>query len=321
MPSPRISVVIPTIGRNQTVARALERLGRQRGIEVGDFEVVLAIDAAEPDPDAASLVLEGLPCPTRRVVGGRPGASGARNAGWRAAEAPLILFMDDDVLADPRLVAEHLSWHDRHPRVEVGVLGHVRWARELRVTPFMRWLDRGIQFDYGRIEGIEAGWGRFYTANASLKRSIVERVGGFDEERLPFGYEDLDIAYRMNGLGFRLLYNRRAEAEHLHAMDLAFYRRRVRRIAASEREFIRLHPEMRPYFHDLFASALAAPEPRGRGARLAPYVPTWVPVLGPRVWSSVDAVNKDALANDFMAAWNSAQPEAAGPDLSERVRG
>ena len=46
-----------------------------------------------------------------------------------------------------------------------AVLGHVRWAREVRVTPFMHWLDHGVQFDYPAIDGTEAGWGRFYGAN------------------------------------------------------------------------------------------------------------------------------------------------------------
>ena len=80
------------------------------------------------------------------------------------------------------------------------MLGHVRWAREVRVTPFMHWLEHGVQFDYPAIDGIEAGWGRFYGANVSAKRELVERVGGFDEVRLPYGYEDLDFGYRARRL-------------------------------------------------------------------------------------------------------------------------
>ena len=82
--------------------------------------------------------------------------------------------------------------------------------------------------------------GRFYTANVSVKRALLERVGGFDEERLPFGYEDLDLALRMHERdGFRLLYNRRASAEHVHPMDLEFWKRRVARMPVSERQFVR----------------------------------------------------------------------------------
>jgi len=182
----------------------------------------------------------------------------------------------------------------------------VRWADELEVTPFMRWLEDGIQFDYPNIEGTEAGWGRFYTANASVKRGLLERVGGFDEERLPFGYEDLDLALRMHAHGFRLLYNRAAVAEHLHPMDLEFWKRRVSRIAISERRFVAMHPEVPPYFYELFSAAAAAPPARGRGARLARFGPRSLPVIGPRVWGSADAAYRQALAGPFLEAWQAA---------------
>ena len=193
-----------------------------------------------------------------------PGASAARNTGWRAAAAPLVLFLDDDVLPEPQLVAEHLGRHARHPEREVGVLGLVRWADELRVTPFMRWLERGIHFDFGGIEGEEAGWGRFYTANVSVKRELLDLVGGFDEERLPFGYEDLDLAYRMHAHGFRLLFNRRACGEHVREMTLESVRGRMPMMASSERAFCAKHPEIEPYFLNLFRDAASRPPARAQ---------------------------------------------------------
>ncbi len=208
----------------------------------------MVADRAEPDPAAVDAAVGERGYEVRRLEGEIPGLSANRNAGWRAAAAPLVLFTDNDTIPDPRLVAEHLAWHDREPAAEVAVLGHVRWAREVRVTPFMHWLDHGVQFDYPAIEGIEAGWGRFYGANVSAKREFLERVGGFDEVRLPYGYEDLDFGYRADAQGLRLLYNRAAVVEHLRTYDLAFYRRRVRRLARAEREFVGKHPELEPWF-------------------------------------------------------------------------
>jgi GT2 family glycosyltransferase len=233
----------------------------------------------------------------------RPGASAARNRGWRAATAPLILFIGDDTLPESRLLAEHFSWHERHPEEHVAVLGLVRWADEIRVTPFMTWLDEGIQFSYGLMRGTEAGWGRFYTANASLKRSLIERVEGFDEDRLPFGYEDLDLAYRLRPYGFRLLYNPGAVTEHVHPMTVEQWKQRAARVAVAEREFVRLHPDVPPYFYNLFSDAARCPPPRGLGARLVGVIPRRTPIVGKRVWRSADAVWRRALAEPFMAAW------------------
>lgn len=300
-----ISVVIPTFGRAAQLRRVLDHLDRQTvGAEC--FEVIVVADAKEEQTDQLDEAVAGRGYRTRRLQALRPGASAARNIGWRAAEAPLVLFTDDDVFAEPQWVAEHLEWHRRWPGEDVGVLGRLRWADELTVTPFMRWVEGGIHFDFAQIEGIEAGWGRFYTANASVKRSLVQRVEGFEEEDLPFLYEDLDLAVRMHEHGFRLLYNREAAAEHLHRMSLETWKTRVQRIAVSERAFVRRHPEVPPYFHDLFASALKAPQAKGRAARLVRFVPRATPWLGERVWKSADAVWRQELAVPFMEAWQGA---------------
>jgi glycosyltransferase involved in cell wall biosynthesis len=311
--------VISTLGMHESLGRVLDRYSTQRA-DVGSFEVVVAADAAEPDPAAVERAVAGRPYPVRVVRGRIPGLSSNRNAGWRAAAAPIVLFTDNDTLPEPRLVIEHLQWHRRHPEPEVAVLGHVRWAREIHVTPFMRWLEHGVQFDFPNIDGIEAGWGRFYGANVSVKRALIERVGDFDEERLPYGYEDLDWAYRANRLGLRVLYNRRAVVEHLREMDLEFWKRRVRRAAVAEREFVRLHPDVEPYYHRLFANASKLPRGSGRGVSLARYVPPWFPVLGRRVWTSADLAFRRALAPHFLAAWEEARDVdgPAQPDVSER---
>ncbi len=306
---PALSIVIPTLGRPRLLARVLDRLERQTR---PGFEVLVVVDKQERDVAAVDAVVAGRSLPVRRLGAEQPGASAARNVGWRAALAPIILFLDDDVLPESALVDEHLKWHERYVDDRVGVLGQVRWADELKVTTFMRWLESGIQFDYPRIEGIEAGWGRFYTANVSVKRKLVESAGGFEEERLPFGHEDLELARRMETLGFRLVYNRAASAEHVHPMDLDFWRRRVARIAISERQFVSMHPDVPPYFFEMFTAAATAPPARGTGVHLAPWVPRSVPWLGHRVWRSVDAFYCQALADPFLAAWHE-----AGEDNSE----
>ena len=303
---PRLSVVIPTTGRRDSLGRVLARLGTQRR-RSGEFEILVVRDAAaQPAPgeqpgDAATG--------TRTVAAQRPGASAARNAGWRAARGEVVLFLDDDIAPSPNLVDEHLGWHARHPEPTTGVLGHVAWSPDIRVTPFMRWLERGIQFDYGSIPGIEAAWWHLYSCNVSIKRQLVERVGGFDEEAFPFGHEDLDLGRRLADHGLRLLYNPAARGEHLRSDSLDSFRARIPRIANSEAAFVARWPEAKPYFRDLFAEA-AARRARGRAARLAPVVPEWVPWLGPRVWASADTRFRQALAPDYARAWTEAQSGA-----------
>ena len=307
---PRITVVIPVLGRHDVLRRTLVRLGDQRDLSPGDLDVVLVPDRAEPDPDGVAAAATEAPVPTSLAHAERPGASAARNAGWRAASAPLILFLGADILAAPRLVAEHLAEHDRFPGDEVAVLGRIDWADHLRPTPFMRWLDDAIQFDYGSIDGDEASWSQLYSSNVSLKRALLERVGGFDEVRFPFLYEDLDLGLRLTEHGLRVRYRPAALGGHDHAPTLDEWRGRAARIAEAERTWVSVHPEQPAWFHGRFAEAAALPPARGRGRHLALLVPRGFPGLGPYVWRSVDLHYRQALAPAFLEAWERAGQEA-----------
>jgi GT2 family glycosyltransferase len=284
-------------------------------VEPDRFEVLVVMDCADPDPAAVDAAIGEREYAVRRLTGHVPGLSANRNTGWRAAEAPLVLFTDNDTIPVPGFLAEHLEWHARNPEEEVAVVGHVRWAPELKLTPFMRWLDEGVQFDYGSIVGDEASWAHLYGANSSVKRRLLDRVGGFDEERLPYLYEDLDWGYRAKKHGLRVLYNRRALVDHVRpGMTLEFWKEKARRMAAAERQFVEKHPEMEPWFHRKFSAAARAPQLRGRAIRLVPHVPEWVPWLGPRVWENARRAYWQVLAPHFLEAWEEA---AAGPMSTE----
>jgi GT2 family glycosyltransferase len=228
----------------------------------------------------------------------------------------VILFVDDDILADRELVAEHRAAHAAEPHERTCVLGDVRWARGLRVTPFMRWLDDGgLQFDYaGLRDGEDAGWGRMYTANASVKRSLLERLGGFDEVAFPYLYEDLDLARRAwDSGGLVVRYRRAASAEHLGASTLADWSARVERLAVAERAFVARYPDVAPHFFAFFSRAAEAAPARGRGRRLAGLLPPGTPVVGGRVRASAEASYAQTLAPLFLAAWERAAADGDPP--------
>lgn len=301
-----LSIVIPTLGGGESLRAVLRGLKRLRPRPEG-IQVLVVLDAAAPA--GLELDADGLPMTVLRAS--RPGASAARNTGWQATEAPIVLFLDDDVVPTPGLAARHLEDHRRMPTPEVGVLGRVRWSPQVRVTPFMRWLERGVAFAFDEIQGTTAGWGHFYSANASVKRAMLERVGGFDEVAFPYGYEDLELSRRMAALGFRLHYDRQAVGEHLKTETLERWRRNLRRIAVAEHRFVQRYPEVRPYFYERFRAAAEAPPAHGRSARLASFVRPGMPLLGPVVWRSYDAVCSQQLADEFLHEWQLAEREDA----------
>src|SRR5207244_8441894 len=132
------------------------------------------------------VVVDGLdrPRPSRpgiRVVAKEHGGPGAaRNFATNAVSTRLVLFLGDDMIPAPDVVGGHLRGHNREPASTTAVLGHVRWHPAVAADPIARWMDRsGTQFDYANIAGDEAGFGRFYSCNVSLKRDFFLAVGGF----------------------------------------------------------------------------------------------------------------------------------------------
>lgn len=317
-------MVLSTFGNHAVLRRVLDGYDLQDA-PGGAFEMVVVADMNEPELAAVDAAIGERPFPVRRVIGRRPGLSANRNTGWREARAPIILFADNDTIPVPALVSEHLDWHRRYPEPNVAVAGHVRWATELKVTPFMEWLDLGMQFDFQSIVGDEASWAHLYGANSSIKRTFIEQVGDWDEINLPYLYDDLDWNLRARDHGLRVMYNRAAIVDHLrHDATVEFWKRKMTRLAQTERRFCALHPDIPPWFHDKFAEAAALPAARGRGAALLRFLPRalrtpagrQLPWLGPKAWSAADLWWRQQLAPHFLEAWDATDPD--DPDAVQR---
>jgi GT2 family glycosyltransferase len=309
---PELSVVIPTHERPDELSKTLERLDRQR--DAPPFEVIVVANSGD-DMAPVEQAIGRRQVQPRLTAPNIPGVSAARNLGVQVANSGLILFLGDDILPSSRLLREHLAWHEEHPEDEVGVLGHVRWAKELRVTPFMRWLEQGMQFDYGTIRGREAGAGRFYTANVSLKRRLFELAGGFDET-MPFLFEDIELAHRLAERGFRLLYNRRAWAEHLHETTVDAWKGRMAIAGAAEHNFVQTHADAEPRLYEQMTEVMAVAPAHGRAAKLVGIIPRWVPIIGPIVWRSAEQQWMEQLAPPFLKAWEEASDRRAAEAVS-----
>jgi ADP-heptose:LPS heptosyltransferase len=199
MSAARLSVQICTYDRPSMALACLEALASQT-YPADRFEVVLVDDGSrEPlatlvDPDRYPFALRLL-----RVPHG--GLARARNAGIRSATGEIILFLDDDTLADPRLVEEHAASHDRYPRsVVLGWVNHVE-PGDHAVRRRVRLADLSTSF--------------FWTSNVSVHRQDLLAAGLFDEAFVEYGWEDVEFGERLRDLGLKRRRNRRAVVSHV----------------------------------------------------------------------------------------------------------
>ncbi len=262
-----LTVVIPTRARWDILERTLDALSRQT---VSGFDVVVVADGDDQAiPDAIARR------PNVRVVTQPHAGPGvARNTGVAATGRPLVLLLGDDMIPDPQLVAAHLDAHNEADDVAVAVLGHVDWHPDAGVNHIQRWLDwSGTQFDFHLIDpSKDAGFGRFFSCNVSLRRERYEAAGGFDPAFVYY-YEDLDFGWRLHQDGTRLRYRSTARAQHLHAYDWESLQRRFDGIVIGERMMAAKHAWFEPWYRDRMKSALAEPARSRLWPRVADLIP------------------------------------------------
>jgi len=214
VPTPRVSVVVPTANRADYLEVALASFARQ---DV-EHEVIVVDDASTdrtPDVVAAAGV-RSIRQPAPR------GANAARNAGIAAAEADLIAL--DDVEAPPGWLRALVEGAERHPGAE-AFGGPIRARLEGpaprscgRERPPITTLDLGPADREAEL---------VWSANMLVRRSAIERIGGFAED-LPTGGDEEEWLRRLRAAGGRVVYLAAAGLDHRRAGDDARLRALMR---------------------------------------------------------------------------------------------
>jgi glycosyltransferase involved in cell wall biosynthesis len=159
---PPVSVVVPTRDRPDRVATCVAAV--RRALRDGDEVVVV---------DSASRVPLGPQNGARVVRVDVPGASRARNAGWRATTHELVLFTDDDCLPEP-------GWADALAAALADPAVGFAWGRVVAAVPGTGTADHDVGGPMRAVPGDDAaplgGAG-----NLAVKRPLLERTGGYDE--------------------------------------------------------------------------------------------------------------------------------------------
>jgi glycosyltransferase involved in cell wall biosynthesis len=238
MTEPRISVVVPTYNRLDTLRHVIPSLLAQ-DLRRGQFEIVVA-DSNSTDGTAEYLAGVAREAPfVRHLPGPYTGRASARNAGIAAAKGRIILFTDADIIASPDLLSRHLEHHDRPgTRAVVGM--------EVQVVSYEDYLakraDRARRTPLHGEKPKRLSWLYFLTGNASAPRAELDRVGRFDEDFTGYGHEDLELGYRLQHAGIPIRYEPEAVNYHWHPVPWDEQQQKYELAGKSTVRFYRKHP-------------------------------------------------------------------------------
>ena len=210
---PIISAVV--IGRNEgeRLSRCLESVAAMDS-PGGSVEIIY-VDTASADGSAERARSFGAK--VIEVNPARPCAAVGRNAGWRAARARIILFLDGDTILVPDFIPSAMSQF-ADPKVAV-VFGD---RREINARGSI--YNRVLDLDWNGPPGAA----EFCGGDALIRREVLEQTGGYDERLI--AAEDTELCSRIRSLGYTIIHIGRRMAGH----DLAitrfaqYWRRAVR---------------------------------------------------------------------------------------------
>jgi GT2 family glycosyltransferase len=229
----RVSAIVPTIGRPDSLLRLLESLCRQTQLP---DEVVIAdgsgVETTRELAELPSWADAGLR--VRHITVLPPNAVRQRTAAVAVSSADVLLFLDDDVVLEPDCVTQLTKEMAASSDVVavVATFNNQTWPEP---TTLWRWYLRifhrmGPGDWHGKVVGplLRFGFPPTHVAPATMewvggcgtlvRRSSFEQVGGFSDfflHRCTMN-EDVDLGLKLGKVG-RILFCPSARLAHYHA--------------------------------------------------------------------------------------------------------
>ena len=212
MGEPRLTVVIPTMGkRTGRLSAALAALAAQ-DLPAGEVEVILGCDPGTSVPAAPPSL------PVRTVEAETPTSAAAkRNLAWPLARAPQVAFTDDDCRPSPGWARVVLAAAERSPGAFV----------QGRTEPDPAEVRQLWGFAHTQEITDDSPWHE--TCNIVYPRALLEQLGGFDEGYGSLGGEDTDLGHRALQAGAAKVYEEAALV--WHAVEQRNFRQKIREAA------------------------------------------------------------------------------------------
>lgn len=221
--APVASVIIPVHGQLDVTLRCVVSI--LRAADATAFEIVLADDAS-PDNTGAAVAEAVGDLPGFRVLRGTENVGFLRtcNAAAATATVPYLLFLNNDTIVLDGWLDELVQTFDDVP--EAGLVGAklVYPSGVLQEAGGVVWSD-GSAANFGRLDDADAPAYNYrrdvdYVSGAAILVSADawRTVGGFSDAFAPAYYEDTDLAMKLRGAGYRVLYQPLATVVHVEGV-------------------------------------------------------------------------------------------------------
>jgi GT2 family glycosyltransferase len=207
---PTISVIIPALNAGEYLPRSLAAIFGSQG---PSYECILVDDGSTDD---SGSIARQLGARVIHVSDGPLGPAHARNRGAEAARGSIIFFVDADVVLAPGALRRVVNVFQE--RTELAAVFGSYDNRP--VAPGLISQYRNLLHHFVHQNGNSEA-STFWAGCGAIRRSVFERIGGFDEQRFSRpSIEDIELGYRLRKAGYRILLDKQLQGTHLKRWSL-----------------------------------------------------------------------------------------------------
>ncbi|MBC1262543.1 glycosyltransferase [Synechococcus sp. BSF8S] len=240
--TPLITAIVTTYNRPKLCTKAILSLACQT-LAQDDYEIIVVDDGSNPETHQLLGLLKPV-VDFKYVFQPNSGLASAKNHGLFHASAPIVLFLDDDDLSSPNLLEQHLIAHARYPDQNISILSHTYLSKELANDPLMDFVTTNgahlFSFEFISAELLDYTY--FWGGRTSCKRKYLLSHGVFNPV-FKFGFEDIELGYRLNKAGLHVVYWRMATNTMIRKISLDSFLQRCYKQGQSASTFLSLYPE------------------------------------------------------------------------------
>ncbi|MCX6775052.1 MAG: glycosyltransferase [DPANN group archaeon] len=216
---PMVSIIVPAYNEEDSIADTLKSLFT---LDYPKDKLEIIVVANNCKDRTVEIVRQFKQ--VRLIETPTPGKAKAQNLGIKHAKGEIVVVADADLIVTKDSLLRLLPYFEDSQIAEV-----VPAVKVYKPQNFLQNVQRYEYITSAFIKQLLAGWGAMFLAPGAFnayRKSIIQKVGGFDEHTLT---EDLEMATRLLRIGYKVTSNIDAHVSVRAPMTLAaFHTQRLR---------------------------------------------------------------------------------------------
>jgi glycosyltransferase involved in cell wall biosynthesis len=207
MTEPSFSIIVPTYRRSEVLGQTIDAL-LATDYPPDKFEIIVVDDGDDPATREIVERAQGALVKMSLLQGRGQGAAAARNDGAKAASGDFLVFVDDDIVVPPDHLSAQLEVRELHGEcISGGDWGQFtpEVLADLQATPLGRYrlaIEASKPGPAPQRWTFERG---LSTSHLTVRRTLFDQLGGFDERFPRAGVEDWEFCLRAAEAGCKLI--------------------------------------------------------------------------------------------------------------------